>query len=309
MLPYIRKDVVMELSWLMRLRIAIAFGTGGTLIGMLAWPLAGAQTPYDGLSLAAGDMNLPGMAILLVLAFLVGLVSYFLTWPYGQQVAVLAVPAGLAVWGLRTGGLADVLRHIPNVEQRLAFFSGLKWEPLFWLVVVLAGFAGVFLGSRIKAGKELPGIQTKAKSNSNNYLYVAIAIISSVFVAQFCIATLACDVRAADQQLGYVAGQPARAQIAFAVIVGFVAAGFLVKKLLNASYIWPVIASSTITAFAITSYLKYNVLQYLTFTWPATFFPRPVVAILPVQMVAFGTIGSIAGYWLAVKQGYKGKGG
>jgi len=40
---------------------------------------------------------------------------------------------------------------------------------------------------------------------------------------------------------------------------------------------------------------------YLVQNWPAAFFSNSVVSILPVQMVAFGTLGSVAGYWMAIR--------
>jgi hypothetical protein len=38
--------------------------------------------------------------------------------------------------------------------------------------------------------------------------------------------------------------------------------------------------------------------------WPAAFFPNSVISILPIQMVAFGTLGSVAGYWMAIRYEY-----
>jgi hypothetical protein len=35
------------------------------------------------------------------------------------------------------------------------------------------------------------------------------------------------------------------------------------------------------------------------------FFSNAAISILPVQMVAFGTLGSITGYWLAVRYKYR----
>jgi hypothetical protein len=45
-------------------------------------------------------------------------------------------------------------------------------------------------------------------------------------------------------------------------------------------------------------------LQQLVVRYPPAFFYSPVISILPVQMVAFGALGSIAGYWLAVRYDY-----
>jgi hypothetical protein len=54
-----------------------------------------------------------------------------------------------------------------------------------------------------------------------------------------------------------------------------------------------------VTLFAFSVYTK-NV-SYLAQQWPATFFSNAVVSVLPVEMVAYGTLGSIAGYWMAVR--------
>jgi len=202
-----------ELSWIMKLRIAAAFATGAILIGILAWPVAAPPEPLGVVSLVAGAISLDGAITLAGLAFLAGLIAYFLSWPYGREIGILAVPAGLAQ-----------------------------------------------------------------------------------------------DVKMSDRQFGSVVGQPAIGQIAFGVFVSFGLAAFVVKKFANVGYIWPTIASALITAFTITTYVKQDTLQYLVQRWPTAFYSNTVISILPVQMVAFGTLGSIAGYWLAMRYNYWRKG-
>ena len=75
----------MELSWLMKLRIIAAVAVGAVLIGFLAWPLAQPPEPFDVVSIPgfAGSVALAG------LAFLVGLIAYFLSWPYGREIGIL----------------------------------------------------------------------------------------------------------------------------------------------------------------------------------------------------------------------------
>ncbi len=102
-------------------------------------------------------------------------------------------------------------------------------------------------------------------------------------------------------------GQPAIGQIIFAVLVSFGLVAFAAKAFLDVSYIWPSIASGLVTALGITIYAKQNLLEHLVESWPAVFFSNPVISILPIQMVAFGTLGSIAGYWLAIRYNYLAK--
>lgn len=297
----------MELSWLMRLRIAAAAGVGVVLIGILAWPMATQSEPLC--IVRAGTLGPIGVLSLVILAFLAGLIGYFVSWPYGREIGVLAAPSGLAIWAVRSGSMAILLQQYPTVAQRQELLASFTWEPFFWLVVVAAGFAGVLLGQKIKPSLKLKEEQGKSPSNSGKYLNAIVALVCSGFIAHFCIRVFAQDVRMFDNILGSVVAQPAVGQIVFAVLVSFGLAAFLTKKFFNASYIWPTIASALVTAFAIYSYTRYgtqgrSMLEYLNQRWPAAFFPNAVVCILPVQMVAFGALGSIAGYWMAVRYGY-----
>ena len=129
-----------------------------------------------------------------------------------------------------------------------------------------------------------------------------LAVACSVFIAQFCIRIVAQDVTLSDNTLGSVVAQPAAGQIVFAVLVSFGAAAFVVKRFLNVSYIWPAISSAFVTTFIASVYAKE--VPDLVQNWPAAFFPNSVISILPIQMVAFGALGSVAGYWMAIRYEY-----
>jgi len=192
----------------------------------------------------------------------------------------------------------------PSIAQHQALLITLKWEPIFWLVIVTAGFAGVLLGQKIQSNLKPDETQKKSNAQTGKYLKAIIALVGSVLIAQFCLKIFAQNVRMFDNRLVFVMAQPTVGQVVFGVLVSFGLAAFVVKKFLDASYIWPTLASALITAFAISTYVKQEVLQYLVQHWPAAFFSNTVVSILPVQMVAFGTLGSIVGYWLAVRYDY-----
>jgi len=294
----------MELSWPMRLRIAAAMGAGAVLLGVVGWPLVAPPDPMGVVSLLNGSISSGDIVILLVLGFLAGLIGYFLSWPYGREIGVLAVPSGLAVLALRTGSMAGLMQLNPTLAQRQAIFAALKWEPILWLGIVAAGFGGVLLGENIYSKPEPVETQKKSNFKSNICINAAIALIGAVLIAHFFIGLFAKDVRIFDKKLGSVVAQPALEQIAFAVVVSFGLAAFVFKKFLNVSHIWPTIASALITAFGITAYVKQGALQYFIDHHPAAFFSHAVISILPVQMVAFGALGSITGYWLAVRYNF-----
>ena len=295
----------MELSLIMRLRIAAAAATGVVLIGILAWPLAAPSEPLD--AVLAGDISIGGLITLVVLSFLTGLLAYFVSWPHGREIGILAVPFGLAIWAVRSGSMTNLMQLNPTIEQRLAVFSAFKWDSAFWLTLVAAGFFGVLLGQKIMSGPASSAKPVKEKTSGSKaaqFLSVIIALASSVFIAQFCIKMFAQDVSLLDSRLGVIMAQPSVGQIVFAVFVSFGLAAFIVKKFLDVSYIWPTIATVLLTVFAASSYAKRDMLQYFIQQWPSAFFINSVISILPVQVVAFGTLGSIAGYWMAIRYNY-----
>jgi len=292
----------MELSGLMKLRIAAAIITGVVLIGILAWPLATPSGPLS--TVRAGDLSLGGGLILVVLAFLAGFIAYFLSWPYGREIGILAVPSGLAIWAVRSGSMAALLQLNPTAAQRQALLATFKWDSIFWLVIVAAGFAGVLVGQKILSSPRPAEKQKKPNSKPVKYLNAIIALVGSALIAHFCIRIFAQDVKVFDNSLGSLMAQPSVGQIIFAVFVSFGLAAFVVKKFLDVSYIWPAIACALVTAFATSTYANREVLQYLVQRWPPTFFSNTVVSVLPLQMVAFGTLGSIAGYWIGVRYSY-----
>jgi hypothetical protein len=293
---------LMELSWLMRLRIAVAAAVGVLLLGFLAWPLVAPAEPLGVVS--ANATSFTDKVVLAVLACLAGFVSYFLSWPYGRQIAVLAVPSGLAVWVIRSGNMTSLMLQNPTVAQRQEVFASLRWEPIFWLALVAAGLGSSFLAEKIRKTAQPDQVEEKSKLPQNIYLNAVLALVGSGLVAQLCIGLFARDISFSDSKLGSVTAQPELGQIIFAVSASFLIAAFVVKNFLNAGYIWPIAASAVVTWFAMTTYCRQDILQHIQTYWPAVFFPTSTVAISPLQMVAFGTLGSIAGYWLAVRYNY-----
>jgi hypothetical protein len=282
-----------ELTWPVKLKVIATLLVGIILIGFLA-PLGTPAEPFEVVSVP----TFGGAITLASLAVLAGFIGYFLSWPYGREIGILAVPAGLAVWAVRGGNMAELMRLAPTLAQRQVLLASLKWEPILWLAIVAAGFGGVLIGQRIIA-KPVPENQEKSDSKENTYLNGLIAVVGSVLIAQFCIVIFAQDVR-----IGSVVAQPSVGQIVFAVLVSFGIAAFIVKKFLNAGYIWPIAASALLTGFAVITRIRQDALQQLVEHCPPPFFSCTAISILPVQMVAFGVLGSIAGYWLAVRYDY-----
>lgn len=243
----------MELSLAMKARIAAAMAVGVVLIGIFGWPLAHQSEPFE--AIRAGNVGPAGALILAAIAFAAGALASLLSRPHGRELGVLAVPMGLGIWAIRSGSMSELLQLNPGFEQRQAIFAAMKWESLFWVAIVAAGYAGVVAVHRIRFGRTTES-SNASRLELNTLLGAGIGIIGTVFIAHFFVGRFAQDIKVYDSNVGFVMAQPAVGQVAFGVICAFAAAGFAVKTFLDGSYIWPTLASSLVTAFAIAACLK-----------------------------------------------------
>jgi hypothetical protein len=286
---------MMELTWAMKLRITVAGIVGVVLMSILGWRL----TEPD---VTTGSVGYSDIVILVILALLAGFIGYFVSWPYGRHIGILAVPFGLAVWAVRSGSMASLIQLHPTIAQRQELIASLKWEPIIWLVIVGAGCVGPLLCSKKFLKKESNEKKNESKTKPVKYLNPITALAASGIIAQFFLRVFAQDVSLfgtiGDKQISVIA-QPATGQIVFAALASFGIAAFVVKKFLDVGYLWPILSTFFVTIFALSIYAKNT--PYFASHWPAAFFSNSVVSILPIEMVAYGTLGSIAGFWMAIR--------
>jgi hypothetical protein len=292
------RRLTMELSWLNKLRITVSMTVGVLIIGFLAWPLAAPLDPLGPIRIS--NFTIGGVILLLGLALTVGFVAYFLSWPYGREIGILAVPSGLAVWAINSGSMAKLMLTAQDITQRQELYRTLTFEPFFWLLVIALGHIGVLLAHTLRPAHDTIALQIKTKFGPGRFINAAIALIVSSVIASLCVRIFA---REATTFTKALVAQPATGQIVFAILAAYAVAGFVTKKFLDADHIWTTISASIVIAFSIATYGRQITIEQIAYN-PATFFPNAVVSILPVQMITFGTLGSVAGYWLAVRFEY-----
>ena len=139
----------MELSWITKTKVTLVMVLGGIVIGAWLWPLAAPSNPLGVVCLANLDIKV--CALLVPVALSLGFIGYFLAWPYGREIGVLAVPTGLAVWGLRSGSMATLMQASASAAQRQEVFASLRWEAFYWLILVAIGWLGTLLAFKIHA--------------------------------------------------------------------------------------------------------------------------------------------------------------
>ena len=292
----------MELTWLMKLRIAAAVVIGVVLVGIICWPSQSPPDPFG--SLVFKEIGTSGAVTLLVMAFLAGIISYFVTWPYGREIGILAVPFGLCLWAYRAGTTGGLMQLNPGLTQRMEVLTAMRTEPLFWLLVIACGFAGVLSGQRIVSRFRKQQNLEKNVFTPTKFGYVIISVVLSAVVVIICLKMFARDVGIPNSNLETVSVQPAIRQNIFAILMSFGIAAFIIKLVFNLSYIWPTLSCVIVMAYAASTYMNGRVIESFVDNYPANFFPNVIVSILPVQMVTFGAIGSVIGYWMAIRYDY-----
>lgn len=286
-----------------RVRIALVMVVGVVILGFPGWALIKPAMAQGAITFVEGDISILDAALCIVLAYIAGLCAYFAGWPHGRYLAPLTVPTGIAYWALRSGNMTSLLKINFAVAERKDVYSALSIEGFFWLIVIAAGVLGAVTAGKLTSTKpiEQPEPAPAKKPKNNKVLCFATAILATVIIAQFSIGILAQDVRLFDSELGTVTGQPSTPQIAFAVITAFILAGFLVKWLLDAGPIPVTIAAAVLAFIVMRFYTNPEVIAYMAENYPVAFFARPTSAILPIQLLSFAAIGSLAGCWVGIK--------
>ncbi|MBU1260963.1 MAG: hypothetical protein KJ757_00895 [Planctomycetes bacterium] len=284
----------------MRFRIAVALAVGIVLLGILPADLL--RPPADGVfAIFSGSIGIADLLICAFLSLLAGFIASAVCTPFGLRVGIIAAPAGMAFWALKSDALSTVFQQTPAVQDRLNVYAGLRFEAFIWLAIAGCGFVGAIAADKLFRRKSVNPID-KFDSNFKlpSFSAIPIVVVATVLIGNILVNVLAGDVSYPDVKLSRVTGQPANLQLAFAVIVAFMACGFCAKLFLGTSFIWPASASALLSSYSIIAYSKKPIMEHISASWPAVFFARPVLAVLPVYMVAFGCLGAVWGYWLAV---------
>ncbi len=286
----------MELSWITKTKVSLVMGLGALVIGAWLWPLAAPDNPMDVVRL--GNLDIKACAVLAPVALLLGFAGYFLAWPYGREIGILAVPTGLAIWGFRSGSIATLMQAGSSVAQRQDAFASLRWGPFYWLALVVIGWLGTLLAYKMRACPPVKHIETHPRKPSSVAMNMALTLPVSMMVSQLILNAFAQDSLTTNSTLMC---QPASAQIAFAILFAFGGAAFVAKNFLHVGFLMPMVSSAALFFFGTFIYASPTTLSQIARNHPAVCLPNAVVSILPVQIAAFGAIGAVTGYWLAIR--------
>lgn len=292
----------LDLTFLMKLRIAAVSLVGIVLLGIVGWLFVKPDDILGIVTIKTSSINISDAIVLAALAFGAGFLAYFVAWPYGRQVGVLAVPVGLAWIAIRSGDFGGYAQMNPDIDTRLAMLASFKFEPFFWLLLAGAGYAGVLAGQSFK--KATPKVNIESEPPKFNFLNFIITVAIAGAIARIAISLFVQDVRVADTNLGNLIGQPAKAQICLGLVAAFGIVGFFVRLLFKTDYIMCSLAGAFLPAAIIGFKIHPEQVKSLAENYPPVFYTDVIGAILPIQIIAFGCIGCYIGYWGAIRYEY-----
>ena len=286
----------MEVPGAMKLRIGIITLLSSAIIGFWLWPCFAGATEFDPVIFYTIQSGFPMVLIAVPVCMLLSYVCYLLAFPNGKEMAIVAVPVGLSVAAIRSSGITTLLSRMSDQQELQKLFSLLKFESAFWILLVLSGYTGIWLAEKsIASSAQIEGETTLRKKSPNALLVLAV----NLAIAYFGIIILCQNSHIFDSTMRTITLQPTNGQIAFALLISFGLAAFVCKRFLNAGYFYTFMATAILSIAAatlISKGLNDPVYQKL----PVYFMSNPLRGIVPVQMVAFGSLGGICGYWYAV---------
>lgn len=274
---------------------------GAVVIGIFDWSAVKPDDPAGLVSLQ--NLSVMQAGLLLAVAVILGFISYFLAWPYGCQIGLLAAPSGLAIWALRSASMSKTLALVPDAQARHNLFASMRFESLYWLAVVYAGWAGVQLARKLRPNPTLPILRTLPEPKAIPSLYYGLAILVSLVVGQFLLGVFAQDIPL-TQGHGAALNQPPAAQLVFGILMAFGAAAFVVGHFLRLNYHWVMPSLALTYLFSVISFAKIETLTSMASNYPSLCLPSTVLYALPIHIVSFGTLGAILGHWASVRFHY-----
>lgn len=289
----------MELSWVSKIRIILVMALGGVVIGLLNWHAAKPDDPSGLVSLQ--NLSVFQGLLLLAIGAVLGFIGFFVAWPYGCEIGLLAAPSGLAIWALRSASISKTLALMPDVQARQDLFASMRFESLYWLAVVYAGWCGVQLARKVRPNPTLPILETLPKTERTPFIYKGLAIVVSLVVGTFLLSVFAQDI---PLNHGATLNQPPARQMALGIFLSFGVTAFLVGHFLRLDYHWVMPALVLAYLASSVAFTKTETLTHLSQTSPSLSLPSTILFALPIFIVSFGSLGAIWGHWASIRFHY-----
>lgn len=254
------------------------------------------------------------LGISMVLAFAAAVFGALMDKTHYREFALTAVASGFTAWAMKTG-LIDHLLMSHNVSsERATLFYRLILDSFLWLAIGAGGYLGAVVLARIT--KWAAPIVDPGESNSSHHLENTHSpktkVLAFGFVFLVSLILLKLLVRSNPAALGGVdsiaAGRgPNIGQIVFVVFISFyiasaIAAGFWLTMPVSILLAVPPVIAAVSYLLASQFIVAQSLLdQSSLFVNPSVIFS----IILPIQFIAIGSLGVLAGYGLTGSGGLR----
>ena len=310
------------ISGITKIKILIVLGVSGLLFAWLGWSWVRPTDAQDSLTVVMSGHALRVVLAVLILGLIGTAIGVWVGKPYGRQLGMLAIPAGLTVWAIQAGNMERLLMRHSEAGARVGFFYGLIGDSIIWFAVVVLGATAAWLAAD-KLGTTRPergnmpapetagkDISTKSKGNSlanklmeNAWVRGISGLIVGGMVAIMLVKILgqARQVRLSEQPVVEASMVPTIGQIIFAVGVGFFLAGLAAHQLTEIPLPHLLAAPLLVSVVAYIYGAQDWIIESLN-GGGAAFVPVSVTfaTILPVQYIGVGTLAVILGYYYSV---------
>lgn len=300
----------MQLTIIMKLRIAAVVAVGLLLFGKIGWQSV-EPTNADGVATVAMGGQSTGLIVKLVLLWLVTVgLAAILAWPYAAELTPVAVAAGLGGWAVFTVGMDRLLLQYSETAVRAKMFQNLTIDVAIWSGMVIAA---ALLGQSLFGKKRQPAEPTKTNGDKKKFaglladpkLNTVAALLIGSAAAVILLKILVQSGRAYLGEYPYVpvAKVPQLGQVVWGVFVAFLLAAMAAHQLFRQVGLgWlliipPIVAISAYLTAAAPENIDELQNAAATFIQPSLIY----AAVLPVQYAGFGSLGVITGFWLSVR--------
>lgn len=142
---YARTTLTAMITLMLKIRMAIFLVIVAALFGLLGWMLVDSTQPRAAISVLLSDKPFLVLATAVVFALVITGVARCVGGPHAHYFALLAAPAGLAVWAFRSTGADALLLAWPQVAQRARMYSLMAGDTLIWAVIVALSYLLAFV--------------------------------------------------------------------------------------------------------------------------------------------------------------------
>lgn len=302
------------LKFLEKVRIVLAAGVAIVLMRTIGWMVVSPMDPDMAVSFTTGERALwSAWPAMLALTVVTGLVAMVIAGPRLPESGLFAVSVGLVALALRGGSMQMVLGYYADTEEaaRKALMVKMEVDLALWAAILVASWVAVAVAWRwlwvdqkvelaedaappaIRGVKRIPAAEGNARSRAG-WAGWAVTAVLGLFIIWVTVARTP-------------VAMVARGQVIAAVVGGLFIAAMAARYFTGVDHVRGYLLAPLVVGLVgyLLGYLQADMSWTRegsgAYALLATTPPHALVRPLPLEYLAAGLVGSIAGYWYGGK--------